>query len=247
MAKPGFLERQFRRQFTPHEGGYLLQSDHLYSFDADEVEQFIEEWRRHWANPWVWIGYFLIGIAVPVWFYSQDYWGAAFVIGVIAGIAMVVNLTFPLRQPYDVAAGRAPLPEAPVWRPPTGLGVIGGFGAAAAYGCYVWYMHEPGEPWLSGFEIPVLLWALIFLWFAFVQLVLWWRASGFSHKPFSREKAEELRGNGIYFALAVLAVCLWFSPNADWWERMLSIGVLVFFAVVDVVKRVRGREEADAA
>lgn len=169
----GLFERWFRAQFTPHEGAYRF--DHgggQHAFDRDEVEHFVAEWRRHWANPLIWFGWLVLGVALPAWLYYQGYWGIAFVIATVAGIAMAVNLVFPLRQPHEVAAGRAPLKEKAPWQPPTGLNVLGTFAFAAAFALFAWYLHRPSRSWLDSADIVPVFAALHMLWMAMVQFVL---------------------------------------------------------------------------
>ncbi|RYY29301.1 MAG: hypothetical protein EOP62_00185 [Sphingomonadales bacterium] len=189
MALMGFFERQFRKQFRPVSGGYLFRHDSTdYWFEAEEVADFVAEWRKHWANPLVWAAYLLLGMALPIWFYFNDFFGFAFVLGIVAGIAMLVNLVFPWREPHEVAAGRAPSAEIPQWQPPTGVRVLVAFGVTAALGAIAWYSHKPDRPGLSSSDIIPIFLALHMGWAAMVELVLWLRAR--------RATAQPTTGNG---------------------------------------------------
>lgn len=243
----GFFERWFRSRFTPAGDGYSFRHDDLdYRFDEDEVEDFVAEWRKHWANPLVWAGYLLFGVALPVWLYFVDFAGLTFVFGTIAGVAMLVNLIFPLRQPHEVAAGRVRLAEAPRWQPPNGVGVLGAFGFTAVLGAIAWFSHKPESHWFDWPDIFPMFLALHMLWTAVVEWVLWRRIKRGAGQFITEERMRDLRSDGACF-VAFIATIIWLSPVSDWAERGFSVFLLICIAGADVWQRLKRKREAAEA
>lgn len=56
----------------------------------------------------------------------------------------------------------------------------------------------------------------------------------------------DLRSDGAYFALFVIATLIWFSPASDWQERLFSIGLLFVVVIAEVWKRLKQSRDDEA-
>lgn len=105
----GFLEERFRRQFRPDGAGYrFVRRGREVAFSADEVEEFVAEWRRLWLNPLLWSGWLLIGVGGPWWLAARGFPPGAWTLGLLAMGFMVVTLVPSLLRPREAADARLP-------------------------------------------------------------------------------------------------------------------------------------------
>ena len=101
------LEGWFRRKFVRDGDGYRFrEGEHEVRFSEAEVDAFIAQRRRVWSNPSIWAAYLSVGVALPLWLWSQGWGGEAAAIGAIAGIFMAVVLIHADRKPHEVAETR---------------------------------------------------------------------------------------------------------------------------------------------
>ena len=119
------LEEHFLRKFEPHDGGYLFhQADRSVLFTRAEVEGFVAARRRTWSNPWLWGGWLLIGVAVPVMLglSGGEYSGEqAVLLALVSTVVLAVVLNHAESGAADAAQARATVgpgkgkPVAPWW------------------------------------------------------------------------------------------------------------------------------------
>ncbi|NML06378.1 hypothetical protein [Sphingomonas sp. G-3-2-10] len=144
----GMLEDRFRRRFAPHPGGFrFVQWGVGVIFTADEVEDFVRNWRNSWASPRVWAIYAAAGIALPFYLLWTGDDGLALVAALIAAVAMTVFLYHAHREPNVVAERlvRTQAPDAARAHWPTRLLLIVLLGAMPAR--MVWNNGASGQGW----------------------------------------------------------------------------------------------------
>ncbi len=232
MARIGFLERQFRAQFAPHDGGYRFRHEAAdYWFDSGEVAQFVAEWRLYWANPLVWGGYALVGVAMPIWAYSHDLPELAAILAVVATIAMVTTLHFPWRQPREVALGRVPIDEQQSDSPPSVRGLIFLLAIWAGILAY-WLFYSAGAAPSS--QMFALFWTALITQQTGFYL---WRWIDFQRGGSGSPLAPITRAFDLLSPLVaalVTAVVLCVSPDTNWSERWFVMGLFAIFGGVTI-------------
>lgn len=242
MARIGFFEHQFRARFAPHEGGYLFRHENAdYWFDAEEVAQFVAEWRLYRANPLVWAGYALVGVAFPIWAYSHDLAGLAAVLAAVAAIAMVTTLHLPWRQPREVALGRLPAVEQQPDPQPTIKGLVFSLAVSAVLIAY-WLFYTPDGTLSSG--VVVLFWSVLFGLQTGFYIWRWvdFKRGGSGSAPAAITRAFETFSPLV--AAFVTAVALCTSPGTSWPERWFLMGLFAIFGAVTIYQWLNPPEDA---
>jgi len=107
------FEARFRRKFRPDGDGFLFKHRGVDArFSHSEYEAFVSEWRRLWANRWIWIAYLVGGVAGPAALARAGYNAGAITLAGVSALMLIVVLVYPERQPHDAAAARVPMREA---------------------------------------------------------------------------------------------------------------------------------------
>ncbi|MEP9357778.1 hypothetical protein [Sphingomonas sp. KR3-1] len=99
------FERWFRSRFVPEGDSYLYWvREGAVRFEPGDVEALVAEWRQIVANPLVWVGWVLLGAALPLWMIWQggDVQAFGIALAVVANTALVVTLVYA-----DGVVGRA--------------------------------------------------------------------------------------------------------------------------------------------
>ncbi len=113
------FEAGFRAKFEPRGDGLLYRTPAggvIYS--RAEVDAFVRDRRRAWANPWAW-GLFVLGgtAGLWLWFSGMAYGGEyGTILTVVTTVPIVMTLFLAEAQPRNVAATRpiaVPVEEAP--------------------------------------------------------------------------------------------------------------------------------------
>lgn len=167
----GFLEKLFLRQFQADGADYVIvRRGQEARFSATEVMHFIEEWRLLWLAKWLWGGWLLIGVMVPLWLTWRGYGAGAFALAFVAGAFMVAVLTPVWRKPVDAAELRLP-PEPEDGRK---------YGEAPALWKVIFFggifLVSSVAVWNTGVSDPS-SWRLLFIWAAAfaINAWQWWR------------------------------------------------------------------------
>lgn len=107
------LERWYLRRFREVEGGYIFKQwgCDVHFTDA-EVAGLRAEWRRLWLSPWLWGGWLVFGVALPILLYERGTVAGAFALGGVLGLMMVVTLVHTHFRVNDRAQQRVTIAEA---------------------------------------------------------------------------------------------------------------------------------------
>jgi hypothetical protein len=237
----GFLEDRFRRQFRAEGTGYVFRlHGHDVAFSADEVEEFVEDWKLLWLAPWLWAGWLLIGVVAPLWLAWSGYPAGSVILGLFAAGFMVVVLLPPLRRPGEVAETMLP-DDAPHGEGPWAM-----LGWLVFTGLFflllLWQAFETGFVRLGDLSLALFMGGL------FAARVWEWRRLAKGAAP---GIDRSLWGTLIYLAgpAAVLVATALYPrrEDGDLWFAGGAALVLVFFGATALWRWLRGsRPEAVA-
>ncbi|MCA1196597.1 hypothetical protein K9B35_01315 [Sphingomonas sp. R647] len=104
------LENWYLRRFTPAEDGFTFtQWGYDVRLSRVEVAELLGEWRRVWLSPYLWGGWLLLGVALPILLSVRGSSVPAFMVALLFGVIMVVTLVYTHCRVNSLAQPRVPI------------------------------------------------------------------------------------------------------------------------------------------